>query len=372
MNVILLPGLKEYEEKILNAEEKISDLENNLFNEIRQLVARESEAIQINGRLIASLDCLISLAECAFAYNYVKPEIDESFIIDIKKGRHPVVERILPPGEKFNPNDCFLDDTENQIIILTGPNMAGKSVYLRQIGLIVLMAQIGSFVPAEKARIGLVDNIFTRVGASDNLAAGESTFLVEMQEAANILNNATSKSLILLDEIGRGTSTFDGISIAWSITEYLHENPNVAAKTLFATHYHELNEMATLFPKIKNYKVEVREYGDKVIFLHRVSPGGADHSYGIQVGQMAGLPLFVTNRAKEILQNLESKELTPYEIKKARLSKIKREDELQINLFELKDDKFKKEISDLPIDNLTPLDALNKLHELKEKAKRKD
>ena len=247
--------------------------------------------------------------------------------------------------------------------------MAGKSVYLRQIGLIVLLAQVGSFVPAKKAKIGLVDKIYTRVGASDNISAGESTFLVEMQEAANILNNATSKSLILLDEIGRGTSTFDGISIAWAITEYLHENPIVAAKTLFATHYHELNEMATIFPRIKNYKVEVREYEDKVIFLHKVTSGGADHSYGIQVAQMAGLPLFVTSRAKEILQNLESKELTPYEIKKAKLAKFKNEDEQQISMFEFKDDEIRQEISDIAIDNLTPIEALNMLNKLKNKVK---
>jgi len=252
--------------------------------------------------------------------------------------------------------------------MLTGPNMAGKSVYLRQIGLIVLLAQIGSFVPATKARIGLVDRIFTRVGASDNITAGESTFLVEMQEAANILNNATSKSLILLDEIGRGTSTFDGISIAWAITEYLHENPYLTAKTLFATHYHELNEMAELFPRIKNYKVEVREYDDKVVFLHKVNPGKADHSYGIQVAQMAGLPKFVTDRAKEILFNLEGKELTPYELKKQRLSKLEHPASgTQLNLFEVKDDSIRQEITDIEINALTPLEALNKLSDLKKK-----
>jgi DNA mismatch repair protein MutS len=247
--------------------------------------------------------------------------------------------------------------------------MAGKSVYLRQVGLIVLLAQIGSFVPAKSANIGIVDRIFTRVGASDNITAGESTFLVEMQEAANIINNASSKSLILLDEIGRGTSTFDGISIAWSITEYLHENPAIAAKTLFATHYHELNEMAELFPRIKNYKVEVREYDDKVIFLHKVSSGKADHSYGIQVAQMAGLPLFITNRAKEVLLNLESKELTPYELKKEKLQKIKNDFSNQISLFEIKDDKLRDEINDIEINNLTPIEALNKLSELKKKIK---
>ncbi|MGQ9799278.1 MAG: DNA mismatch repair protein MutS, partial [Ignavibacterium sp.] len=330
----ITPELKTFEEKILNAEEKIRELEYQLFNEIRNLVALEAEAIQTNARLIGMLDVFLSFAECAEDYNYVKPEVNDEDEIEIFQGRHPVVERILSPGEKFTPNDCKLNNTDQQIIIITGPNMAGKSVYLRQVGLIVLLAQIGSFVPASKAKIGIVDRIFTRVGASDNITAGESTFLVEMQEAANILNNATSKSLVLLDEIGRGTSTFDGISIAWAITEYLHENPSVAAKTLFATHYHELNEMAELFPRIKNYKVEVREYDDKVIFLHRVNPGKADHSYGIQVAMMAGLPVFVTNRAKEILNNLESKELTPYEIKKERLKKLKSETDNQISLFE--------------------------------------
>lgn len=368
----ITPELKTFEEKILNAEEKIGELEYQLFNEIRNLVALEAEAIQSNARVIAMLDVFLSFAECAEEYNYVKPAVNDEDEIEIIQGRHPVVERILSPGEKFTPNDCKLNNTVQQIILLTGPNMAGKSVYLRQVGLIVLLAQIGSFVPAAKAKIGIVDRIFTRVGASDNITAGESTFLVEMQEAANILNNATSKSLILLDEIGRGTSTFDGISIAWAITEYLHENPAVAAKTLFATHYHELNEMAELFPRIKNYKVEVREYEDKVIFLHRVNPGKADHSYGIQVAMMAGLPLFVTNRAKEILNNLESKELTPYEVKKERLKKIKSETDNQISLFEFKDDELRTEIKNLELDTLTPIEALNKLNELKRKMEKDD
>jgi len=365
----ITPELKTYEDKILHAEEKIYELESQLFNEIRLMIAEEAEAVQQNARLIGMLDCFISLADCAEQYQYVKPEINEGDELEIIEGRHPVVERILPPGEKFTPNNCRMNLSADQIIILTGPNMAGKSVYLRQIGLIVLLAQIGSFVPAKKAKIGLVDRIFTRVGASDNITAGESTFLVEMQEAANILNNATSKSLILLDEIGRGTSTFDGISIAWAITEYLHENPGVAAKTLFATHYHELNEMSAIFPRIKNYKVEVREYDDKVVFLHKVNSGGADHSYGIQVAQMAGLPKFITNRAKEVLQNLESKELTPYEIKKEKLRKLKPEFENQISLFEFKDDEIRKEINEMEINNLTPLEALNKLSELKKKVK---
>jgi DNA mismatch repair protein MutS len=364
----ITPDLKSYEEKILNAEEKIYELESQLFNELRLEIASEASKIQENARLIAMLDCFLSFAECAEEYNYTKPVLAENSSLEIVEGRHPVVERILPPGEKFTPNNCHLDNEKDQIILLTGPNMAGKSVYLRQIGLIVLLAQIGSFVPAKEARISIVDRIFTRVGASDNITAGESTFLVEMQEAANILNNATNKSLILLDEIGRGTSTFDGISIAWALTEYLHENHNVTAKTLFATHYHELNEMAEIFPRIKNYKVEVREYDDKVIFLHKVSPGKADHSYGIQVAQMAGLPKFVTNRAKEILQNLESKELTPYEERKEKLKK-RSADENQINLFEIKDDKLRDEIKEIKIDSLTPIEALNKLNELKKKVK---
>lgn len=363
----ITPELKDYEDKILNAHENILNLEFKIFEEVRNEIIKEVETLQENAKLIAMLDCYQSFAECAVEYNYCKPELNESDKIEIIDGRHPVVERILPPSEKFTPNNCLLSSSEDQIIILTGPNMAGKSVYLRQIGLIVLLAQIGSFVPATKASIGLVDRIFTRVGASDNISAGESTFLVEMQEAANILNNTTNKSLILLDEIGRGTSTFDGISIAWAITEYLHDNPNLNAKTLFATHYHELNEMADIFPRIKNYKVEVREYGDKVIFLHKVNPGTADHSYGIQVAQMAGLPLFVTNRAKEILANLESKELTPYEIKKVKLAKLKQKDDFQISLFEMKDDSLRQEISNLPINELTPIEALNKLNELKKK-----
>jgi DNA mismatch repair protein MutS len=361
----ITPELKEYEEKILHAEEKIYELESELFNELRLEIAMQADIIQKNARLIATVDVLASFSEVAQQYGYTRPELDEGKKIHIEEGRHPVVERILPPGVKFTANDVSLDTDDNQIIILTGPNMAGKSVYLRQLGLLILLAQVGSFIPAKSAKIGIVDRIFTRVGASDNISAGESTFLVEMQEAANILNNATEHSLILLDEIGRGTSTFDGISIAWAITEFLHEYPEIAAKTVFATHYHELNEMAEIFPRIKNYKVEVREYNDKVIFLHRVSSGKADHSYGIQVAKMAGLPNGVTERAKEILINLEGKELTPYEVRKQRLSKFYDESGLQLNLFEVKDDKVRKAINDLEIDKLTPLEALNKLHEIK-------
>lgn len=363
----ITPELKEYEETILNAEDNTLRLESQIFNEVRNFISADTQVIQENAKYLAILDCFLSMAQCAVDYNYTKPEVNETKTILIKEGRHPVVEQILPPGEKFTSNDCFLSDKESQILMITGPNMAGKSVYLRQTGLIVLMAQMGSYVPAKYAEIGIVDRIYTRVGASDNISAGESTFLVEMQEAANILNNATSKSLILLDEIGRGTSTFDGISIAWAITEYLHENPEISAKTLFATHYHELNEMAELFPKIKNFKVDVRESGDKVLFLHKVVPGGADHSYGIHVAQMAGLPDFITKRAKEILYNLESKELTPVEIKKAKMAKNSALDEFQISLFEFEDDRLRKEIKELKIETMTPIEALNTLNELKRK-----
>jgi DNA mismatch repair protein MutS len=279
----------------------------------------------------------------------------------------------LPPGERYTPNDVFLDPERDQILVITGPNMSGKSSFLRQTGLIVLLAQIGSFVPASAARIGIVDKIFTRVGASDNIASGESTFLVEMHEAAHIVNTATKRSLILLDEVGRGTSTFDGISIAWALTEYLHER--IGAKTLFATHYHELNELAELYPRIKNYKVDVREYGDKVIFLHKVMPGFADHSYGIQVAQMAGLPEEVTNRAKQILKNLEGSELTVSggegsPRREEKTGKRRLGGEVQLTLFEIKDDALREELRRLDLETMTPLEALQKLAELKKKAEK--
>ncbi len=365
----ITPELKEYEEKIFTAEEKIVALEAEIFNQLREKISEYTETIQKNAQLIAMLDCFVSLSEVAVENNYTCPIVDESDVIEIKDGRHPVVEKILPPGEKFVPNDVRLDNSENQILIITGPNMSGKSVFLRQVGLIVLLAQIGSFVPASYARIGIVDRIFTRVGASDNIAGGESTFLVEMHEMANILNNATPRSLILLDEVGRGTSTFDGISIAWAITEYLHENPRVRAKTIFATHYHELNELAEIFPRIKNFKADVREVGDRVIFLHKIVPGYADHSYGIEVAKMAGLPKEVTDRAKEILMNLEHKELTPHEKSKKKISKELLKEKFQISLFELDDSKLREEILNLDIDNLTPIQALMKLHELKRRIK---
>jgi DNA mismatch repair protein MutS len=370
----ITPELKEYEEKILHAEEKIVALETRLFNELRMIIADQAAAIQVNARALATLDCYVSLADTAVDCGYTCPLLDESFRIEIKEGRHPVIERLLPPGERYTPNDVLLDAESDQILIITGPNMSGKSSYLRQTGLIVLLAQIGSFVPAASARIGVVDKIFTRVGASDNIASGESTFLVEMHEAAHIVNTATKRSLILLDEVGRGTSTFDGISIAWALTEYLHER--IGAKTLFATHYHELNELAELYPRIKNYKVDVREYGDKVIFLHKVMPGFADHSYGIQVAQMAGLPDEVTERAKTILKNLEGSELSVGGGVEGQRNKAKMKQgrlaggEMQMTLFELKDDALREELRKLDVENLTPLEALQKLAELKKRGEK--
>jgi DNA mismatch repair protein MutS len=300
----ITPELKEYEEKILHAEEKIATLEREIFNELQQFTAEHGEGVIRNAQLVAMLDCLVGFSHVARERDYRRPVVDDSVGLEIIGGRHPVVETLLSPGDPFIPNNTSLDTNQHQIAIITGPNMSGKSSYLRQVGLIVLLAQIGSFVPAESARIGIVDKIFTRVGAHDNIAAGESTFLVEMHEAANILNNATPQSLILLDEVGRGTSTFDGISIAWSMTEYIHDR--IGARTLFATHYHELNGLAERLDRIDNYKVEVREHDDQVIFLRTVTPGTADHSYGIQVAQMAGLPEEVTARAKAIMAQLES------------------------------------------------------------------
>ncbi|TYP94053.1 DNA mismatch repair protein MutS [Fodinibius salinus] len=305
----ITPELKEVEEKILSSEEQSKTLEYELFEELRVEIAGYAEQIQQVAEAIAQIDCLQSFAEVSYHNNYCKPAIADDQKIDISKGRHPVVEQMLPPGDPFIPNDIHIENEDEQILIITGPNMAGKSIILRQTGLIVLLAQIGCFVPADEAHVGLVDKIFTRVGASDNLAAGESTFLVEMNEAANILNNATRNSLILLDEVGRGTSTFDGLSIAWSLAEYLHNQPSVAAKTLFATHYHELNELENMYEHIANYNVSVKEHDDKVIFLRKLVRGGADHSYGIQVADMAGLPSIVIERAKEILSNLESHSL---------------------------------------------------------------
>lgn len=348
--------LKVYEDKIFNAEEKIVNIENKIFQELREFILKFTDSIQKNALLIATVDTLISFAEVSELYNYVMPEIYDNEELEIIEGRHPVIEQLLSAGEKYIPNDTKVDTVNNQILILTGPNMSGKSSYLRQTGLIVLLAQIGCFVPAKSAKIGIVDKIFTRVGASDNIAKGESTFLVEMHEAANILNNATGKSLLLLDEIGRGTSTYDGISIAWAITEYLHENPVIRAKTLFATHYHELNSLAENYDRIKNYRVEVREYGDKVIFLRKITEGTADHSYGIQVAQMAGLPEFVTKRAKEILKSFEDKKY-----------RKTHKDDIQISLFEVtKDTVLKNKLKDIDINTISPLEALNLLKGLKD------
>jgi DNA mismatch repair protein MutS len=305
----ITPELKEIEEKILSAEDKSKALEADLFEQVREHIAQFADGIQRIATVISTLDVYQSLAEIAFTNGYVKPELDQGSTLEIIKGRHPVVERSLPVGEPFIPNDIRLDQQDEQIMIITGPNMAGKSIILRQTGLIVLLAQIGSYVPAECARIGLVDKIFTRVGASDNLAAGESTFLVEMNEAANILNNATEHSLILLDEVGRGTSTFDGLSIAWALAEYLHNHVPVAAKTLFATHYHELNALESMYERIVNYNVQVREHEGKVVFLRKLVRGGADHSYGIQVANMAGLPKELIQRAQVILEELEGQRL---------------------------------------------------------------
>jgi len=387
----ITPELKEIEEKILSAEEKLQSLEYELFSELRIFVAEFAEQIQDNARFIASIDCLQSLAEIAFQYNYTKPVVDDSQRIDIKSGRHPVVERTLPMGEPFIPNDIQLSTESEQIMIITGPNMAGKSIILRQTGLIVLLAQVGSFVPAAFAEIGLVDKIFTRVGASDNLAAGESTFLVEMNEAANILNNATAQSLILLDEVGRGTSTFDGLSIAWSLAEYLHNQPNVAARTLFATHYHELNELESMYERIINYNVQVKEHDGRVIFMRKLVKGGADHSYGIQVAAMAGLPVLVIERAREILHNLEQHSLDitnkngtlekgaadAVQKKKAgsELSrKIEPQERLpQLSLFGMETDPntqiMKDKVQACDPNRMTPIEALMLLTELKRLAK---
>ncbi|MEX2115442.1 MAG: DNA mismatch repair protein MutS [Bacteroidota bacterium] len=363
----ITPDLKEYEEKILHAEERILALETRLFDELRQEVSSFAEEIQANAAIIAALDCYTALAGVAAEYQYCCPVVDDSTTIEIRQGRHPVIERLLPPGERYTPNDTMLDTVSQQILIITGPNMSGKSSYLRQVGLITLLAQMGSFVPATSARIGIVDKIYTRVGASDNITSGESTFLVEMHEAANILNTATGRSLVLLDEIGRGTSTFDGISIAWALTEYLHQR--VGARTLFATHYHELNELAELFPKVKNYKVDVREYEDKVIFLHKVVPGFADHSYGIQVAELAGLPIEVTERAKVILKNLEQTDLSMQGNREGGLGNAS--EKLQMTLFEVQDDELRNEIRKLDLNSITPLDALRKLTEIKERFKEK-
>ncbi len=362
--------LKEYENKILGAEEKILALESRLFNELVTGLVPYIVPLQKNAAVIAELDCLFSLAVVARENNYAKPHLDESDVIDIKAGRHPVIEKQLPVDEEYVPNDVYLDNKKQQIIILTGPNMSGKSALLRQTALIVLLAQIGGYVPAREARIGLVDKIFTRVGASDNISLGESTFMVEMQEAASILNNLSSRSLVLLDEIGRGTSTYDGISIAWAMVEYIHEHPFARAKTLFATHYHELNEMEKTFRRVKNYNVSIREMNDKVIFLRKLKRGGSEHSFGIHVARMAGMPKSVVSRANELLKELEKSQDSRTLTRPADMAENR--EGFQLSIFQLDDPVLKQirdELIDLDINNLTPVEALNKLNEIKKHLK---
>ena len=371
----ITPELKEWEDKILGAEEKINDIEYRIFQKVREEVGAYIVPIQENSVRIAELDSFLSLATAAANHNYIRPEISDSELLIIEGGRHPVVEKNLQHGTDFISNDTLLNPDKEQIWIITGPNMSGKSTFLRQVGLIVLMAQIGSFVPAEKAQIGIVDRIFTRVGASDNLALGESTFLVEMNETANILHNATPKSLILLDEIGRGTSTFDGLSIAWAVAEYIHSQDKIRSKTLFATHYHELTELALLYPRIKNYNVAVEEWKDQVVFLRKIIPGGTNNSYGIHVAEMAGLPSPLIERAREILTNLETNELTPHS-RKPRLAERKpgrNVDLNQMNLFpDLETKKVRDALDGVDIEQMTPLEALQKLDELKKLLKKKN
>ncbi len=360
--------LKEYEEKILGAEDKILSLESQLFAELVNSMQEYIPNIQIDANLLARLDCLLSAAKTAEENHYVRPVIDTTDVIDIKQGRHPVIEQQLPIGERYVPNDIFLDSDRQQIIIITGPNMAGKSALLRQTALIVLLAQIGSFVPAESARIGLVDKIFTRVGASDNISLGESTFMVEMTEASNILNNVSDRSLVLFDELGRGTSTYDGISIAWAIVEYLHENSRGRARTLFATHYHELNEMEKHFKRIKNYNVSVKELDGKVIFLRKLERGGSEHSFGIHVAEIAGMPKSIVKRANVILKQLENENAQVGKAGKPTAEIAQSREGMQLSFFQLDDPvlcQVRDEILGLDVNNLTPLEALNKLNDIK-------
>lgn len=364
----ITPELKEVELQVLTAEERIKRLECQLFEEIREKIANESKRIQSMAQMISLLDVLSTLAETAGKYDYTKPEIKEEPVIDIVDGRHPVLEQIIL-SDRFIPNDTFLNDEDDRLLIITGPNMAGKSTYMRQAALITLMSQMGSFVPAKDARIGIVDRIFTRVGAQDNLVSGQSTFMVEMNETANILNNSTKRSLILLDEIGRGTSTFDGVSIAWAVAEYIHNKQKIGARTLFATHYHELTEMVLTCEGVKNYNISVKEWSDRIIFLRKIVKGGTDRSYGIQVAKLAGLPDEVIERAKEILTNLESGELdTIGEPKLAHSDKQNGRKEIQYNLFSSHSniiEEIEKDILSCDIVNMTPMEALNKLHELR-------
>lgn len=359
--------LKEYEEKILGAEEKAIILETKQYNALVESLIEYIPTVQINANIIARADCLLSFAKVAEMYQYIRPKIDETDELEIKNGRHPVIERQLPPDEPFIANDVYLDSSTQQIIIITGPNMSGKSALLRQTALITLMAQIGSFVPADTAKIGVVDKIFTRVGASDNISMGESTFMVEMNEAADILNNLSPKSLVLFDELGRGTSTYDGISIAWAIVEYIHEHPKAHAKTLFATHYHELNEMEKSFKRVKNYNVAVKETDNQVVFLRKLIPGGSEHSFGIHVAKMAGMPKSITRRAEAILHQME-KSHRQENIHKPIQDIIEKREGYQLSFFQLDDpvlSQVRKEILALDVDNLTPVEALNKLNDIK-------
>ncbi|MDX2429509.1 MAG: DNA mismatch repair protein MutS [Bacteroides sp.] len=359
--------LKSYEEKILGAEEKCLALEAKIFQELVQSILPSVEIIQMNASLIARLDCLLSFARIAQEYSYCRPEVNESTTIEISDGRHPVIERQLADDEAYVANDVKLNDEDQQIVILTGPNMSGKSAFLRQTALITLMAQVGSFVPASSARIGWVDKIFTRVGASDNISLGESTFMVEMLEAASILNNLSERSLVILDEIGRGTSTYDGISIAWAMVEYIHEQASGKAKTLFATHYHELNEMAAHFPRVRNFNVSIKELDDRVIFLRKLVPGGSEHSFGIHVARMAGMPKSVVHRAGEILEELE-KSHQKHSLTKPMGDLAVQREGYQTSIFQLDDPVLKQirdEIQNLDVDNLTPIEALNKLNDIK-------
>ena len=361
--------LKEYEEKILGAEDKILILETKLYNDLVADLAEFIPAIQINATQIARLDCLLSFADVARENKYIRPVVADDDVLDIKQGRHPVIEKQLPVGEKYIANDVYLDTETQQVIIITGPNMAGKSALLRQTALITLLAQIGCFVPAESAHIGLVDKIFTRVGASDNISVGESTFMVEMNEAANILNNLSPRSLVLFDELGRGTSTYDGISIAWAIVEHIHENKKARARTLFATHYHELNDMEELFPRIKNYNVTVKEVNNKVIFLRKLERGGSEHSFGIHVAKMAGMPQSIVRRADEILHRLEQENRQDGIASKPKVQAAsKSQDGVQLSFFQLDDPvlcQIRDEILHLDVNNLTPIEALNKLNDIK-------
>jgi len=359
--------LKEHEEKILNAEDRILKLETELYEEFIQKLQHYIHTIQRNARLIAELDVLVAFAVASHKNGYVKPTIDSSHVLDIRDGRHPVIEQSMPQGESYIPNDVQLDNEHQQVVIVTGPNMAGKSALLRQTALIVLMAQMGCYVPAKQARIGIVDKVFTRVGASDNISSGESTFMVEMNETAQIVNNATSKSLILLDEIGRGTSTYDGVSIAWALVEYLHENKGCQAKTLFATHYHELNELESRFKRVKNYNVSVKEVNGKILFLRKLKKGGSEHSFGINVAEMAGMPPSLVSRAKELLAHFEKSRVR--DKKTAKAVRFSNRQKIQLNMFELKDTdtlKVRQILSGVDIDRITPVEALLKLQELKQ------